>query len=65
MTAYEFFCLVEWMRNKQKEYDHTLGAKTLKTRKWLEGRVDDEIRRVRNLVGRNDEAIKSKFNLKP
>lgn len=47
--AYQFFRLVERMRDKQKEYFRTRGAAVLNESKHLERDVDKEIQRVNNV----------------
>ena len=50
MTAREFFDLVSDMREKQKEYFRTRSTSVLNESKALERRVDDEIRRVKQIL---------------
>lgn len=50
MTAREFFDLVSDMRSKQREYFRTRSSSVLSESKALERRVDDEIRRVRQIL---------------
>lgn len=47
--AYQFFRLVERMRDKQKEYFRTRSAAVLNESKHLERDVDKEIQRVNNV----------------
>lgn len=44
--AYQFFRLVEWTRDKQKEFFRTRDAAVLNESKHLERDVDKEIQRV-------------------
>ncbi len=50
MTAREFFDLVSDMREKQREYFRTRSLSVLSESKALERRVDDEIRRVKQIL---------------
>ena len=55
MNAKEFFGLVSDMREKQKEYFRTRSSSVLSESKTLERRVDDEIRRVRQILTEQQE----------
>lgn len=55
MTAREFFDLVSDMRLKQKEYFRTRSTSVLNESKALERRVDDEIRRVKQILDEKQE----------
>ena len=55
MTAKEFFSLVSDMRSKQREYFRTRSSSVLSESKALERRVDDEIRRVRQILTEQQE----------
>lgn len=55
MTAREFFDIVSEMRSKQKEYFRTRSSSVLSESKTLERRVDDEIRRVRQILDEKQE----------
>lgn len=55
MTAREFFDLVSDMREKQKEYFRTRSSSVLSESKTLERRVDDEIRRVKQILDEKQE----------
>lgn len=50
MTAKDFFDLVTRMRDKQKEYFRTRSASVLKESKQLEKQVDEEIKRVSEIM---------------
>ena len=50
MDAKSFFNLVVALRNKQKEYFRTRSQSALRESKALEKRVDDEIKRVENIL---------------
>lgn len=50
MDAKTFFKLVATMRDKQKEYFRTRSQSALRESKALEKRVDDEIKRVENVL---------------
>ena len=52
-----FYKLVVALRNKQKEYFRTRTQSALRESKALEKRVDDEIKRVENI-------LKAKIELK-
>ncbi len=45
-----FYKLVVALRNKQKEYFRTRSQSALRESKALEKRVDDEIKRVENIL---------------
>ena len=49
MTAREFFYLVARMREAQREYFDTRDRQSLRYARALEGDVDREIRRVKDL----------------
>lgn len=51
MNAREFFYLVADMRRTQREYFNTHAHRTLIACKCLEKRVDDEIERVKAMLG--------------
>lgn len=55
MTAKEFFDLVSDMRSKQQEYFRTRSSSVLSESKALERRVDDEIKRVRQILTEKQE----------
>lgn len=48
--AYQFFRLVERMRDKQKEYFRTKSQAVLNESKQLEREVDGEIQRANNIL---------------
>lgn len=48
--AYQFFRLVERMRNKQKEYFRTKSQAVLNESKQLEREVDGEIQKANNIL---------------
>lgn len=50
MNAREFFYLVSNMRNAQNEYFKTRDQSYLRAARRLEKEVDEEIRRVKELV---------------
>lgn len=50
MTAKDFFDLVARMRDKQKEYFRTRSGSVLKESKQLEKQVDEEIKRVKDII---------------
>ena len=50
MDAKSFFKLVAALRDKQKEYFRTRSQSALRESKALEKRVDDEIKRVENVL---------------
>lgn len=50
MNAKDFFALVSRMRDKQKEYFRTRSTSVLQESKWLEKQVDDEIKRVNEII---------------
>lgn len=58
--AYQFFRLVERMRNKQKEYFRTKSQAVLNESKQLEREVDSEIQRANNIL--NNRAAPSLFD---
>lgn len=58
--AYQFFRLVERMRNKQKEYFLTKSQFALTESKQLEREVDEEIMRANNII--NDRQQPSLFD---
>ena len=55
MTAKEFFDLVAEMRSKQREYFRTRSTSVLNESKALERSVDDEIRRVKQILEEKQE----------
>lgn len=55
MTAKDFFDLVARMRDKQKEYFRTRSASVLKESKRLEKQVDEEIKRVSEIMRERKE----------
>lgn len=55
MTARDFFNLVARMRDKQKEYLRTRSASVLKESKQLEKQVDEEIKRVSEIMRERKE----------
>ena len=50
MDAESFFKLVAALRDKQKEYFRTRSQSALRESKALEKRVDDEIKRVEQIL---------------
>ena len=54
MNSREFFYLVAQMRAAQKEYFATREQLTLRAARKLEGEVDKEIARVRDILNRAD-----------
>ena len=50
MTAKDFFHLVAQMRDRQKEYFRTRSGSVLKESKQLEKQVDEEIKRVNEII---------------
>lgn len=50
-----FYKLVVALRNKQKEYFRTRSQSALRESKALEKRVDDEIKRVENILKAKSE----------
>lgn len=55
MTARDFFDLVARMRDKQKEYFRSRSASVLKESKQLEKQVDEEIKRVSEIMRERKE----------
>lgn len=55
--AYQFFRLVERMRDKQKEYFRTRSAAVLNESKHLERDVDKEIQRVNNVLDNRQPSL--------
>lgn len=55
--AYQFFRLVERMRDKQKEYFRTRDAAVLNESKHLERDVDKEIQRVNNVLDNRQPSL--------
>lgn len=51
MNAREFFYLVAQMRSAQKEYFKVRCEQNLRRARALEGDVDREIRRVKDIMG--------------
>lgn len=54
MTAKEFFYLVAEMRQTQKDYFKTRDKEVLVKSKELEKRVDEEIKRVTEIMTKNN-----------
>lgn len=50
MTSKDFFHLVARMRDRQKEYFRTRSGSVLKESKQLEKQVDEEIKRVKDII---------------
>lgn len=50
MDAKQFFCLVEKMRNRQKEYFRSKTTAALRESKQYEQMVDAEIHRVNQIL---------------
>ena len=55
--AYQFFRLVERMRDKQKEYFRTRNEAVLNESKCLERDIDKEIQRVNNALGNRQPSL--------
>ena len=55
MDAKEFFDLVSEMREKQREYFRTRSSSVLSESKALERKVDDEIRRAKQILEEKQE----------
>lgn len=53
--AYQFFRLVERMRNKQKEYFRTKSQAVLNESKQLEREVDGEIQKANNILNNRQQ----------
>lgn len=53
--AYQFFRLVERMRDKQKEYFRTKSQAVLNESKQLEREVDSEIQRANNILNNRQQ----------
>lgn len=53
--AYQFFRLVERMRNKQKEYFRSKSQYALTESKQLEREVDEEIKRVNSIINNRQQ----------
>lgn len=53
--AYQFFRLVERMRNKQKEYFRTKSQFVLTESKQLEREVDEEIKRANSIISNRQQ----------
>ena len=53
--AYQFFRLVERMRDKQKEYFRTKSQAALNESKQLEREVDSEIQRANNILNNRQQ----------
>lgn len=53
--AYQFFRLVERMRNKQKEYFRTKSQSVLNESKQLEREVDSKIQRANNILNNRQQ----------
>lgn len=62
MNAKEFFEEVSKMRDYQKEYFRTRSSLALQASKKQEKLIDEEIRRVRGVLGKKNE--KDLFNTK-
>lgn len=56
MTAREFFYLVAQMRQAQSEYFAERSPQALRKARALEGDVDREIRRVKEVVRRQESS---------
>ena len=56
MDAQSFFKLVVALRDKQKEYFRTRSQSALRESKALEKRVDDEIKRVEQILNDKRES---------
>lgn len=52
MNAKDFFNLVSYMRETQKEYFRTRSSEVLQLSKRLEKQVDDEIKRVNAILNK-------------
>lgn len=57
MSAKEFFYLVAQMREAQKQYFATRDTLVLRAARKLEGEVDREIRRVREIVNAQEAEV--------
>ena len=55
MDVKEFFDLVSEMREKQREYFRTRSSSVLSESKALERKVDDEIRRAKQILEEKQE----------
>lgn len=53
--AYQFFRLVERMRDKQKEYFRTKSQAVLNESKQLEREVDGEIQKANNILNNRQQ----------
>lgn len=53
--AYQFFRLVERMRNKQKEYFRTKSKRALNESKQLEREVDGEIQKANYILNNRQQ----------
>lgn len=53
--AYQFFRLVERMRNKQKEYFRTKSQAVLNESKQLEREVDSEIQKANKILNNRQQ----------
>lgn len=53
--AYQFFRLVERMRNKQKEYFRTKSQAVINESKQLEREVDGEIQKANNILNNRQQ----------
>ena len=60
MNAREFFDLVSDMRQAQKDYFKTRDKEVLVKSKELEKRVDDEIKRVNDIMSKDNGREKQK-----
>lgn len=56
MNAREFFYLVASMRDAQREYFATRDRRIFAKARALENEVDGEIRRVKDVVARQEQA---------
>lgn len=57
MTAREFFYLVSNMRRAQQQYFSTRQQEHLRAARRLEGEVDREIRRVKDIIEQTVEVF--------
>lgn len=53
--AYQFFRLIERMRDKQKEYFRTKSQAVLNESKQLEREVDGEIQKANNILNNRQQ----------
>lgn len=61
--AYQFFRLVERMRNKQKEYFRTHNQSVLNESKQLEHEVDSEIQRANNILNNHYLTVNERYTV--